>query len=221
MVQQSLVAVLYATHAKELRPAVLRLLDSLVVHFTLISLSLYTPSSSSSSSSSSSELANNQQQDSDGSSSTGSSSSSSSSSSSHALRCSTSLDFMLIVDCLYDVLCNDDCEYWPCVQRAIMVMIETSEVVSYNHNTAHSISSSSSIYRPNLVNLALFDYLAEKVGQLCYERSWYAKKAGCFVIRLLSKRMPFVWLLANCYAFIRSLMFILVAVTGEVKSYLF
>lgn len=201
MVEQSLSAMFYATHSKELRPAVLRLLDSLVIHFTLISLSLYTPHQEN----------NNSTADS-----SDSSSSSSSSSSTHQTpnQRSTNLDFMLIIDCIFDVLCNDDCEYWPCVQREIMVMIETSEVVSYSSSADLATSTT---YRPNLVNLALFDYLSDKVCQLCYERSWYAKKAGCFVIRLLSKRMPFVWLLSNCYAFIKSLMFILVAVTGEVS----
>lgn len=192
MVEQSLAALFYATHAKELRPSVLHLLDSLVVYFTLISLSLYLP----------------HQDDSD-------SSSSGMSGMGGTSQRSSSLDFMILVDSLFDVLCNDDSEYWPCVQRIILVMIETSEVISYGGSSGEWILKSQT-YRQNLVNLALFDYLAEKVCQLCYERSWFAKKAGCFVIRLLRKRMPFVWLLNNCYSFIRSLMFILVAVTGEV-----
>lgn len=208
MVEQSVSALLYASHAKELRAGVLRLLDALVIHFTLISLSLYTNPSSSSSSTS--------QQDDDGS----SSSSSKTSATTTTTVNNTHLDFMILVDCVCDVLGHDDAEYWPCVQRALLVMIETSEVVSYDDDLAVRSPSHpnelDSIYRPNLVNLALFDYLAERVCQLCYERSWYAKKAGCFVIRLLARRMPFVWLLNNCYAFIRSLMFILVAVTGEV-----
>jgi transformation/transcription domain-associated protein len=190
MVEQSLSSLFYASHAKEIRAPVLRLLDSITIHFTLISLSLYLASSHQGDDTNTSTTTPNVN--------------------------STHLDFMILIDSLFEVLCHDDTEYWPCVQRVILLMIETSEVVSYD-DSAVRITSADNIYRPNLVNLALFDYLAEKVGQLCYERSWYAKKAGCFVIRLLSRRMPFIWVLNNSYAFIRSLMFILVAVTGEVR----
>jgi transformation/transcription domain-associated protein len=205
MVEQALSALFYASHSKEMKQPVLKFLDSLIIHFTLISLSLYTNQDDT-------ILANlnnfatlnmhhNQQQQ-------------------QQQHQQQPLDFLILVDSLYEVLCNDDSEYWCVVQRAVVIMIETSEVITYANDEASSSSSSSSsslsLFRPNLANLALFDYLAEKVCQLCYERSWYAKKAGCLIVRLLSKRMPFIWVIQNCYLFIRSLMFILVAVTSEV-----
>ena len=72
-------------------------------------------------------------------------------------------------------------------------MIETSEIVCeceqneskmetdsdiQEADNAESIISEKQIMRKNLANLAMFDYLAEKLSNLCYERSWYAKKAG-------------------------------------------
>lgn len=41
---------------------------------------------------------------------------------------------------------------------------------------------------------------------------------SCSIIKLLCKKMPLVWLLDKCYLFIRSIMSILVSVSGEISS---
>ena len=105
------------------------------------------------------------------------------------------LDFMILIDVVSIVLSNEDGEYWEVVQRAISIMIETSEIISANEadimasgeetedakktkekTTSHVISEDQ-ISSKNLANLAIFDYLAEKLSKLCYDRCWYAKKA--------------------------------------------
>ena len=97
------------------------------------------------------------------------------------------LDFMVLIDVIYLVLSNDDMDYWLTVQRSILIMIETSEIVSGGLNLNHNYNdllidqaseSSQQLLCSDLANIALFDYLAEKLSNLCYERSWYAKKAG-------------------------------------------
>lgn len=128
---------------------------------------------------------------------------------------SVHLDFMILIDALFNVLCNDDSEHWSIVQRSLLIIIETSEIVSENQI---DLTNENQALRNSLPNQALFDYLAEKASNLCYERSWFAKKSGCLIINFLSNKMPLIWTLQQCYLFMRSIMFILVSVTGEISS---
>ena len=88
------------------------------------------------------------------------------------------LDYMILVDAIFKVLSNDDMDYWPIVQRSVLIIIETSEIISGGVHLSDEKQSDSYLLRNSLANIAFFDYLAEKVSNLCYERSWYAKKAG-------------------------------------------
>jgi hypothetical protein len=226
MVEQILACLFYATNIKEIRNQCIGLLDSLLVHFTLISLSLYnnqdesklgtmsqanvfslniqqTTKGPDASSTPGRRLSNQFQQQQQPQQPNSCKTEAMGCSSLTTGTCPSSLDFMILVDCLFDVLCNDDSEYWPIVQRSILIMIETSEIVSGGASLVASGSSTASqadadtstpttvaaaaaaatakrdlFLKPNLANQALFDYLAEKICQLCYERSWYAKKAG-------------------------------------------
>jgi len=107
----------------------------------------------------------------------------------HLAQLNNCLDFMILVDVLYSVLTNDDSEHWPVIQRAVLIMIEVSEIVSYpsdetDKQDTDNIENESVLFRDeqimakNFANLALFDYLGEKLSNLCYERSWYAKKSA-------------------------------------------
>ena len=126
---------------------------------------------------------------------------------------------------MFVILSEDDAEHWPIVQRAILIAIEVSELVSYSHPPASSsdqtddkTNSQPQPQQQQLVNAAFFDYLAEKTGQLCYERACHAKKAACQLMSLLAARMPLGWLFAKLPAFVRSLLYVLVAVSGEISS---
>ncbi len=71
------------------------------------------------------------------------------------------LDVYLLVDSMFNVLTNDDMDYWPIIQREIILIIEVNQIFDG--------------FEVN--NKVFFDYLVEKICQLCYERS-FAKKAG-------------------------------------------
>ena len=203
MVETALTSLFYASNIKEIRSQVIPLIDAFVVHFTLISLAQYnnqdetkiancsqmnvlsqcltnsnppTPNRKSSALNPSNTTIKNQlnnisqqqqqlQQQLE----------------SLTPQANTSLDFMILIDSLFTLLCNDDMDYWPIAQRSILIIIECSEIISSRANFEYNQAESEeqmNMLRPNLANLALFDYLAEKVNHLCYERSWYAKKAG-------------------------------------------
>ena len=129
---------------------------------------------------------------------------------------------MALVYALFEVLCNDDSEYWPLVKRSVTIMIETSQIITGKGPDLNSLEEFQDRFlTPALANQALFDYLAEKISNICYERSWYAKKAGCLIINLLLNKMPLVWTMKQCLLFNKSIIFILVSVTDEVKIYFF
>ena len=211
MVDTALTSVFYASNVKEIRPQVVSLLDSLSIHLTLISLAHYnnqdeskiasllqmnafhvTPTTTpqpvrkmsvSSNTTIKTQLDNiaqlqqqqqQQQQQTD------------------VQKQNNSLDFFILIDSLFNVLCNDDMEYWPIAQRTILIIIETSEIFSSgsHFNAGYQASDEAAqTFRPNLINLALFDYLAEKICHLCYERSWYAKKAGYRILLFIFNRL--------------------------------
>lgn len=205
MVDTALTSLFYATTIKEIQHQVVSLLDSLVIHLTLLSLALYniqdeTKINNIAQSNSFSFPASMQQTKKL----TNSNATIKNQLDSiaqqqlqqlqqHQLDLQLQnnfLDFMILIDSLFNVLCHDDTEYWPVAQRAILTIIEISEIVSSGSNfdsiyklKKESSTDSNSIeniqnLRPNLVNSALFDYLAEKICHLCYERSWNAKKVG-------------------------------------------
>lgn len=174
MIELALACLFYATSTKDIRKQVLGFLDTLVTHFTLVSLAPY------------------HQQDQN--------------LTIQPVNLFTSsnnhLDFYLLIDAMFNVLTNDDMEYWNVIQREIIIMIEITEIILGNQD----------------FNVAMIDYLAEKLCQLFYERSWYAKKAGCFVVKLFCKKMSLRWLITNKFLFLKSLMFMLTSAVGEISS---
>lgn len=190
----SLSCIFYASNIKEIKPQVLALLDSLVVHFTLISLSHYNnqneakislliqsnvfTQSASTNTSSVSAPSNLNSTSSNLNRATHTSSLNTNAINQFQLAQNNCLDYMILVDAIFKVLSNDDMDYWPIVQRSVLIIIETSEIISGGVHLSDEKQSDSYLLRNSLANIAFFDYLAEKVSNLCYERSWYAKKAG-------------------------------------------
>ena len=159
MVEVAISSLFYACGVKELREYALPLLDSLVAHFTLLSLAFYNRQD---------EprlialLQSNVFTQYSGASPTA------------GLAPLQQLDHFVLVDAMYSVLCHDDMEFWSIAQRVLALLVEVSEIVC---GGAH-LAEPRHMFRENLANLALFDYLAEKAAYLCYERSWFAKRAG-------------------------------------------
>ena len=205
MVDTGLTSLFYASSIKEIQYQVVTLLDSLVVHLTLLSLAHYNIQdeakinnlvlsnsfSMPASMQQTKKLTNSNATIKNQLDSIAQQQSQQLQQHQYDLQLQNNfLDFLILVDSLFNVLCHDDTEYWPVAQRVILTMIEISEIVSSGSNydylykidgdtlaDANSIEAIQNL-RPNLVNLALFDYLAEKICHLCYERSWNAKKVG-------------------------------------------
>ena len=66
--------------------------------------------------------------------------------------------------------------------------------------------------------LPLMEYLVEKMCGLCYERAWYAKLGGCIAIKFLFERMALKWVLEHQFAFLCTLLFVMMDLTREVSS---
>jgi transformation/transcription domain-associated protein len=171
MVELSFSCLFYASTIKEIESQVLPILDSFIVHFTLISLSHYHESK---------EKEQQQHQNQSDVESFGIQSKILITQNIQSDK--NCLDFMILVDSLYAVLNNDNMDYWSIVERSIKIMIETSQLVTnISHNQQQQQQRDVNFKKrthTNFINLALFDYLAEKICSLCYERSWFAKKAG-------------------------------------------
>lgn len=200
---RSIECLYYSSSIKDNREYIIWLIDSICVHITLISLAHYNNQNEQNVNNliqSMNMLSNTYDHE-------------------HIkkLTNNTYLDFMVLVDALFAVLCNDDSEYWYLTQRSLSIIVETSQIVSNNaHSQADYHKNNDSFHENNLANLALFDYLVEKLSQLCYERSWYAKKAGCMMLKILINKMPLQWTLQQCFMILKSIFSVLVSVTGEV-----
>lgn len=66
--------------------------------------------------------------------------------------------------------------------------------------------------------LAMMQYLAEKMSNLCYERPWYAKLGGVIALKFLCEHMSMRWLFQHLYTFLKAYLFVIMDLTGEVSS---
>lgn len=66
--------------------------------------------------------------------------------------------------------------------------------------------------------LPLFSYIVERLCACCYEQAWYAKLGGVVSIKFLMERLPLIWVLQNQLTFLKALLFVMMDLTGEVKS---
>jgi len=145
-VELSLACVYYAFNTKEIKNQVLCLLDSLIVYFTLLSLSHYNnqdeakvtaqiqsnvftqsaisnPASLAATSNINSTSANLSRM-------TSMSNLNTNAINQHQLTQNNHLDFMILIDAIFKVLSNDDMDYWPAAQRSLIIIIETSKIIS-------------------------------------------------------------------------------------------
>lgn len=58
----------------------------------------------------------------------------------------------------------------------------------------------------------------ERLCACCYEQAWYAKLGGVVSIKFLMERLPLIWVLQNQLTFLKALLFVMMDLTGEVKS---
>ena len=72
---------------------------------------------------------------------------------------------------------------------------------------------------PQACQLPLFEYVAERMCDLCYLRAWYSKYGGCRAIKSLYERMSFKWVLDHQYMFLKALLFVINDLTMEVNNH--
>jgi hypothetical protein len=89
------------------------------------------------------------------------------------------VDYRVIVDALYDTLTNDDNECWGIARRVIIHTIDLSEMIANNMNQKDPSAACDSM------SVELLPYLIEKLSNLCFERSWWSKRAGLVFFRSL------------------------------------
>lgn len=58
----------------------------------------------------------------------------------------------------------------------------------------------------------------ERLCACCYEQAWYAKLGGVVSIKFLMERLPLIWVLQNQQTFLKALLFVMMDLTGEVRS---
>jgi hypothetical protein len=90
---------------------------------------------------------------------------------SHKKNSSKNLDYCVLIDSIYNMLLEDENEFLTIAKRSIFILIELSLIISKNINEIQRGTS-------EVNNIEFLNYILDKFCYLCYERSWFSKKAG-------------------------------------------
>lgn len=113
-------------------------------------------------------------------------------------------DSLLIINALVDIMGNEDKDVCMFGQSVIALIIKTAICVMGTKERA--------------CKLPMMQYLAEKMINLCYENSWYAKKGGCVGLKYLCEQMSVTWIYANLFSIIKAHLFIIRDLSDDVCS---
>ncbi|XP_035826346.1 transformation/transcription domain-associated protein isoform X2 [Aplysia californica] len=114
------------------------------------------------------------------------------------------MDTQILVDALTTIMGHEEKELCKPGNVSLCIIIDT----------ATSILGS----KERACQLPLFEYVAERMCDLCYLRAWYSKYGGCRAIKSLYERMSFKWVLDHQYMFLKALLFVINDLTMEVSS---
>ncbi|XP_076255473.1 transcription-associated protein 1-like [Rhynchophorus ferrugineus] len=114
------------------------------------------------------------------------------------------LDPLVLVDALASIMGHEEKELCKPGKYGLMVMVDTATTLLGCKEKA--------------CRLPLIEYLSEKMCELCYERAWYAKLGGCMAIRFLFEKCSLRWVYDHMLIFLKSLLFVMMDLTGEVSS---
>lgn len=109
----------------------------------------------------------------------------------------------VMIDALVEIMGNVDKEV-SVGQSVMTLIIKTATCVMGSKERA--------------CNLPLMQYLAEKMINLCYENSWYAKKGGCIALKYLCEQMSVTWLYSSLFSIIKAHLFIIRDLSDDVCS---
>lgn len=113
-------------------------------------------------------------------------------------------DPMVIVDALVEVMGNEEHEIRMFGQSVLSIIIKTATCVMGNKNRA--------------CQLPLMDCIAEKMIQLCYENSWFAKKGGCTALKHLCDQLSVPWIYKSLFSIIKVHLYIIRDLSDDVCS---
>ncbi|CAH2988559.1 unnamed protein product [Chilo suppressalis] len=114
------------------------------------------------------------------------------------------LDALVLVDAVAVVMGHEEKELCKPGHLALVLMIETAATVLGSKERA--------------CRLPLMEYLAERMSALCYERAWYAKLGGCIAVKFMVEKMAPEWVYKHIFTFLKSVLFVMMDLTGEVSS---
>ncbi|XP_055874365.1 transformation/transcription domain-associated protein-like isoform X5 [Biomphalaria glabrata] len=114
------------------------------------------------------------------------------------------MDTQILVDALATIMGHEEKELCKPGNISLVIIIETATIILGSKERA--------------CQLPLFEYVAEKMCDLCYNRAWYSKYGGCLAIKSLYDRMSFKWVLEHQYTFLKALLFVINDLTSEVSS---
>ncbi|KAK2172769.1 hypothetical protein NP493_930g01023 [Ridgeia piscesae] len=114
------------------------------------------------------------------------------------------MDAHVLIDALAVIMGHEEKELCKPGQFALMLILEAATTILGSRDRA--------------CQLLLFEYLAERMCSLCYDRAWYAKLGGCQAIKFMFEKMSLRWVLDHQFLFLKALLFVMMDLTGEVSS---
>nr|XP_054766791.1 transformation/transcription domain-associated protein-like [Lytechinus pictus] len=114
------------------------------------------------------------------------------------------MDPHVLVDAISACMAHEEKELCKTGQLAMTVIVETAAAVMGSKARA--------------CQLSIFEYVADRMCNCCYERAWYAKLGGCIAIKFMMENMDMCWVQSHLYLFLKALLFVMMDLTKEVSS---
>ncbi|XP_030846194.1 transformation/transcription domain-associated protein [Strongylocentrotus purpuratus] len=114
------------------------------------------------------------------------------------------MDPHVLIDAISACMAHEEKELCKTGQLAMTVIVETAAAVMGSKARACSLS--------------IFEYVADRMCNCCYERAWYAKLGGCIAIKFMMENMDMCWVQSHLYLFLKALLFVMMDLTKEVSS---
>ncbi|GLH10296.1 Transcription-associated protein 1, partial [Gryllus bimaculatus] len=114
------------------------------------------------------------------------------------------MDALVLIDALAVIMGHEEKELCKSGHLAMMFLLKTASNILGSEERA--------------CRLLIMEYLAERMCSLCYDSAWYAKLGGCIAIKFMFERMPLRWVFEHLFLFLKSLLFVMMDLTGEVSG---
>lgn len=122
----------------------------------------------------------------------------------HSSKPRLNLDTLIMINALSDIMGNEEKDVCMFGKSVLPLIIKTATCIMGTKERA--------------CRLPMMQYLADRMINLCYENSWYAKKGGCIALKYLCEQMTITWLYANLFSIIKAHLFIIRDLSDDVCS---